>query len=99
MDAPVPGRSTAAHPGEPRAPIVPSGRNRETVAGWHDTGADCRKTMDSRTFRHELDAVDHCEQPAIWYARLGLCHGLVFGAGGRERLRAACQVVADTSGS
>ena len=54
--------------------------------------------MDSRAFRQELDVVDQFEQPAIWYARLGLCHGLVFGACGWERLQATCEVVADVGG-
>jgi hypothetical protein len=74
---------------------IPSGRNWETFTRWHDTGVECRNSMDAPTFLRRLDDADHGAQPALWYARLGLCHGLVFGACRPERLRATFQVIGD----
>jgi len=86
---------TPDHRRELGEPIFPSTTPVETFARSHDIGVRCRSTMDHGTFRHRLDVVDHFDPPAVWYARLGLCHGLIVGACRPERVREACDLMED----
>lgn len=80
---------------EPRQPVAPSAGNCELFTSWHSFGVHCRRTMDSPMFRRLLDAADRSQQTTVWYQRLGLCHGVIFGACGTARLRASCAVLAE----
>jgi hypothetical protein len=79
---------------EPRQPVAASA-DSELFASWHDIGVHCRRTMDAPTFRRLLDAADCSQEPTVWYQRLGLCHGVIFGACGTVRVQASFAVLAE----
>jgi len=80
---------------EPHQPVASTAGNCELFTSWHDVGVHCRRAMDSPMFRRLLDAADRSQQTGVWYQRLGLCHGVIFGACGTARLQGACAVLAE----